>query len=400
MKAHRVFLLTILCLALAFTTVGIQAQDAPDIMNPATFGLQEGKPYDGTTLEFLICCNTAQQFALLDKMSAEEFTAMTGVVVNWGDVPWGTYQETLYLESSNPSTDYDIVAWVDAWGTNIMDFLYPLNDFVAQYEIDMSGYSPAYVSASMMGHLWGAGTDIFDENWEPAFNNEAGLAATVQYLSYLRDGYTAEQSVTLNEGDAWQEVLDGRAAMYVGWWWRYSSMLGSAVPEVAANAGIAAAPGWEGGSTASYDYLWPVGVLAQSDDLEASLEFMRWLTHPVTELRSVSNETGDPAYDNNVAVTTSVLQDENYNTRFNGLGNVAANILADARTIPLIPEYTEIIPILAEMINELSVDPNADVQAVLDMAAEDVRDVMDSAGYYNNQGNRIKKEDVRKSGDE
>lgn len=453
MKAHRIFLLAILCLALTVSAIGIQAQDV-DLMDPATFGLQEGKPYDGTTLEFLICCNTAQQFAVLDKWTAEEFTAMTGITVNWGDVPFGSLQETLYLEASNPNTEYDIVAWVDAWGTNIKDFLYPLNDFVAEAGIDMSDYSPAYVTASMMGstdtiyglpfrghpqilyyrsdvlaelgveppktwqdvsaigaamvaagmeikpismyyglnvdqnlfnwysHLWGAGTDLFDENWEPIFNNEAGLTATIQYLSYLRDGYTDQQSVTLNEGDSWQEVLDGRAAMYVGWWWRYSSMLGSAVPEVAANAGIAPAPGWEGGSTASYGYLWPVGVFAQSDNVEASLEFLRWMTHPITELRAVSNELGDPAYDNNVAVRLSILQDENYNARFNNLGNVAADILSNARTIPLIPEYTEIIPILAETINELAVDPGADIQAVLDRAAEDVRDIMDEAGYY------------------
>ncbi len=455
MKAHRI-LLVVLCLALVLTALGAQAQD--DNMNPATFGLAEGKPYDGITLKFLICCNTAQQFALLDKMTAEEFTPMTGITVEWGDVPFGTYQETLYLEASNPNTEYDIAAWVDAWGTNVKDFLYPLNDFVAQYEIDMSDYSPAYVGASTMGtagtdneiiyglpfrghpqilyyrtdvleqlgmeppatwqdltrlgeamaaagmeiepsamyyglnvdqnlfnwysHLWGAGTDLFDENWEPIFNNEIGYEATVQYLSYLRDGYTAEQSTTLNEGDAWQEVIDGRAATYVGWWWRYSSMLGSAVPEVANNAGIAPAPGWEGGLTASYGYLWPVGVFAQSENVEASLQFLRWLTHPITELRSVSNETGDPAYDNNVAVRFSVLRDPNYNERFNNLGNVAADILADARTIPLIPEYTEMIPVLSEAINEMAVDPNADIQAVLDRAAEDVRDIMDSAGYY------------------
>lgn len=456
MKSRR--FLWVVLLVFLFGALGIQAQDNPDLMNPATFGLQEGKPFDGVTLKFLICCNTAQQFAVLDKWTEEEFTPMTGITVEWGDIPFGEFQQTLYLEASNPNTEYDIVTWVDAWGTNIKDFLVPLNDFVETAGIDTSDYSPAYIGAATMGsvgseneivyglpfrghpqilyyrsdvlaelgveppktwqevseigakmkeagmeimpismyyglnvdqnlfnwysHLWGAGTDIFDENWEPIFNNEAGLAATIQYLSYLRDGYTAEQSVTLNEGDAWQEVLDGRAAMYVGWWWRYSSMLGSAVPEVAANAGIAPAPGWEAGDTASYGYLWPVGVFSQSENVAASLEFLRWMTHPITELRAVSNELGDPAYDNNVAVRSSVLSDENYNARFNNLGNVAASILSNARTIPLIPEYTEMIPILSEMINMLATDPNADIQAALDQAAEDVRDIMEDAGYY------------------
>ena len=65
-----------------------------------------------------------------------------------------------------------------------------------------------------------------------------------------------------------------------------------------------------------------------------------------------------------------------------GLQGVASAVLADARTIPLIPQYTEIIPVLAEAINELATDPGADTQAVLDLAAEDVRFVMEAAGYY------------------
>src|SRR4051794_10812874 len=30
--------------------------------NPADYGLKAGKPYNGTNLNFLICCNTATQF--------------------------------------------------------------------------------------------------------------------------------------------------------------------------------------------------------------------------------------------------------------------------------------------------------------------------------------------------
>ena len=90
----------------------------------------------------------------------------------------------------------------------------------------------------------------------------------------------------------------------------------------------------------------------------------------------------DPALDTNVAVRLSVLADEEVNDAHNGLQAVASAVLADARTIPLIPEYTEIIPMLAEYISEIATNPNADIQSVLDIAAEDVRFVMEGAGYY------------------
>ena len=450
-RFRRLFALFALFLLLTMPLAAVTAQDM-DVMDPATFGLDASKPYDGTQLQFLICCNTAPQFASAAVKGAAEFTAMTGISVSWGDLPFGSFQEQLYLEATNPNTEYDIVAFVDAWGTNIYDFLHPLNDFVADAGIDWDDYGPAYQSASTgdsdtiyglpfrghplmvhyradvleavgmdvpqtwqdvstvaeaivasgmdiapiamyyglnvdqnlfnwYSHLWGAGTDIFDENWEPVFNDATGLAATEQYLSYVRDGYSPDASVAWNEQEANQELVQGRAAMFVGWWWMATRMVNSEIPEVADNATFAPAPGWEGGGTASYGYLWPVGILDQSDDRDAALEYLKWLTHPITERRIVL-DADDPALDTNVAVRLSVLADEEVNAVHNGLQGVASAVLADARTIPLIPEYTQIIPILAEAINELATDTGADVQTVLDLAADDVRFVMQTAGYY------------------
>jgi multiple sugar transport system substrate-binding protein len=448
---RRFLMLLLLALFLTLPLSAVTAQDL-DVMDPATFGLDASKPYDGTNLQFLICCNTAPQFASAAVKGAAEFTAMTGISVSWGDLPFGSFQEQLYLEATNPNTEYDIVAYVDAWGTNIYDFLHPLNDFVEDAGIDWDDYGPAYQSAATgnsdtiygmpfrghplllhyradvleavgmdppqtwqdvstisqaivdsgmdiapmamyyglnvdqnlfnwYSHLWGAGTDIFDENWEPIFNSETGLAATNQYLSYVRDGYSPDASIAWNEQEANQELVQGRVAMFVGWWWMASRMTNSEVDEVADNAAFAPAPGWEGGGTASYGYLWPVGILDQSDDRDAALEYLKWLTHPITERRIVL-DAEDPALDTNVAVRLSVLADPEVNEVHNGLQGVASAVLADARTIPLIPEYTDIVPFLAEAINELATDPMADTQAVLDRTAEDVRFVMQAAGYY------------------
>ncbi|MCY4071190.1 MAG: extracellular solute-binding protein [Chloroflexi bacterium] len=450
-NSRRIICLLLAALFVALPFASVYADDM-DVMDPATFGLNPDKPYDGTHLKFLICCSTAPQFASAAVKGEAEFTAMTGISVSWGDLPFGSFQEQLYLEATNPNTEFDIVAFVDAWGTNIYDFLHPLNDFVEEAGFDWDDYSPAYQGAAtglsdtiygmpFRGHplllhyradvleavgmdppatwqdisaigeaiqasgmdiapiamyyglnvdqnlfnwfaqLWGAGTDIFDENWEPIFNNEAGVAATEQYISYVRDGYSPEASVAWNEQEANQELVQGRAAMFIGWWWMASRMINSEIPEVADNASFAPAPGWEGGVTTSYGYLWAVGILDQSDDRDAALEYLKWLTHPITERRIVL-DASDPALDTNVAVRLSVLADPEVNEVHNGLQGVASAVLADARTIPLIPEYTEIVPFLAEAINELATDPMADTQAVLDRTAEDVRFVMQAAGYY------------------
>ncbi len=451
MKRKLTMLVLSVLLVIAFA-LPLGAQDV-DVLDPATFGLNPDRPYEGTELQFLICCNTAPQFASLAAKTEAEFTEMTGITVTWGDLPFGSFQEQLYLEANNPNTEFDIVAWVDAWGQNIESSLLPLNDFVEEAGFDMTDYSPAYLAASTLdseddtiyglplrghpqmlmyradvfeelglevpqtwqevsaaaeiiaaetdlepismyyginvdqnlfnwySHLWGAGADIIDENFEPAFNTPEGIAATEQYLSYLRNGYTQPSSVAFNEQEANQEIVQGRSAMFVGWWWMASRLTTSENADVAENAAFAPAPGWDGGTTASYGYLWPTGVLAQSDSQEAALEFLKWMAHPITERRVVL-DAEDSALDTNVAVRLSVLADEEVNEVHDGLQGIASEILAEARTIPLIPEYTDMIPILAEAINELAVDEGADVQEVLDLAAEDVRDILEDAGYY------------------
>ena len=71
------------------------------------------------------------------------------------------------------------------------------------------------------------------------------MAATEQYASYVRDGYSPAASVAWNEQEANQELIQGRAAMFVGWWWMASRMLDAELPEVADNAAFAPAPGWD-----------------------------------------------------------------------------------------------------------------------------------------------------------
>ena len=112
---HRFTCILLLALFLSIPLGQAFAQDM-DIMDPATFGLDASKPYDGTELKFLICCSAAPQFASAAVKGDAEFTAMTGISVSWGDLPFGSFQEQLYLESTNPNTEFDVVAFVDALG--------------------------------------------------------------------------------------------------------------------------------------------------------------------------------------------------------------------------------------------------------------------------------------------
>ena len=70
--------------------------------------------------------------------------------------------------------------------------------------------------------LWSNGGEIFDENFNPIFNNATGVEATQRYIDFLNKGYTGAGSVAFTEQEANAEYNQGRAAMFTGWWWMYS----------------------------------------------------------------------------------------------------------------------------------------------------------------------------------
>lgn len=133
------FLVTVLMFATAQTPAA------------ADFNLQEGKPYEGTELSFLICCTAVAQFAALIERTEKEFTPLTGITVNWSNTPYESYKDEILIEASSGTGSYDLVAWVDAWGPQLEPFLTPIDDLVARDSIAVDDYPEVYLDAARLG---------------------------------------------------------------------------------------------------------------------------------------------------------------------------------------------------------------------------------------------------------
>ena len=192
---------------------------------------------------------------------------------------------------------------------------------------------------------------------------------------------TNDAALAFNEQEANQEIVQGRAAMYVGWSWMYTRFQDeeSAAPEVIENVAYTAAPGWEGGERTSYGYLWPVGMFTGSSNKEAAYEYLQWLSSAELD-RAVVLDSSSPEVNTVVAVHNSVLSDPQVNEQDNGLQQTMADTLSDARSQPLISNWLEVQSILEVAINEIA--GGADAKATLDGAATSVEEAMDRAGYY------------------
>ena len=109
------------------------------------YGLLPGKPYAGTKLKFLICCQAAAQFFLLNQKSLA-FTELTGIEVEWGDVPFGEFQTLTQQEGATGAGGWDLVSWVDVWGPGLFDTVEPLDPYIERDGYDISDFPEAYLA--------------------------------------------------------------------------------------------------------------------------------------------------------------------------------------------------------------------------------------------------------------
>lgn len=413
-------------------------------------GLDPEKPFAGTELSFLICCHDAPQFADLEALTKSEFTELSGISVEWGSVPFGSFQQRVVTEATTGAGAYDMVAWVDSWGPSIQTSLVPLDDRIQEDGIDMQDFPPAFREASTVGSedgtyygmplrghaftyfyrtdvyeelglqppetweefveqgeringqtdlyptsmyysrtagqnvfmwldlLWGNGGDVFDEDYRPTFNDAEGVEATEMYIDFLREyEMTPEASKTWDETEGQQALSQNRSATFLGWSWIYSLLTSEDVDEgVRTNIGFSTPPAWEGKEPVTYGYVWPVGILQDSQNQDAAWEYMKWLTSAKTEKQTLTGpEPRDIA-----SVHLTNLRDEEVNELSNGLHSTLADVLVDSRTTPMIAEWPEVQEILSTALSEMA--GGADVETTLDDTADRVEAIMEREGYY------------------
>ena len=221
--------------------------------------------------------------------------------------------------------------------------------------------------------LWGAGSDVFDENMKPMFNNAAGLKATQDYVDILLKYKLCPTGATsFNEGDATTSMVQGNSAMNPCWWHIYNrfAMKDSAVG--LDKLGFAPLPTYAGSAPTTYTNTWIYGVNKNSKVRGAALEFLTWISEPEIE-RSI---LVDPTENDVVATQWSNLRDKEVNARFRGMHNFAADALESTKkSIPNIPEFLPAVDVMEVAMNNIATG-QASVADAMNGAAAQVARIM------------------------
>ncbi len=247
---------------------------------------------------------------------------------------------------------------------------------------DVSGISIPYGKSNgqnlmvWYNFLWGNGSDLFDSNLKPIFNNAKGLKATQDYVDLmLKHKLTPAGAASFNEQDAGGAFIQGKAAMVPIWWHVYNRILGPDSRIKKEQVGFVPLPTYAGAESSTYVNNWIYGVNKRSKAPKAALEYLAWITQPDIERQILI----DPSENDVIAVHWSNLRDADVNKRYGGMHEIAAKALAKTKTIPNIPEFLPVVDVLEVAMSNIA-SGQATVPDAMNGAASQVARIMRRAG--------------------
>jgi multiple sugar transport system substrate-binding protein len=250
------------------------------------------------------------------------------------------------------------------------------------------GYGLAGKEEALTGRfyefLFASGGALFDENWEPTFNNEIGVQVAELLRGWYADGIIPEDTPNLLWDGNGQNFCNGSLAMELEWYGFYGYFQDpTSCPNVADNFGLArgftgfanegARPtGWAGAHAFS--------ITTASQNKEAAAQLIKFLTSErVSYEESVRGPlpVRDDVWDRIIAdaAESDVPLDQIR------LETARTQISEDFKTPPLIAEWLPFSNIFYPHLQAVMLG-DVTPQEGLDAAAEETRQMMADAGYY------------------
>ena len=225
------------------------------------------------------------------------------------------------------------------------------------------------VTAGWLLHLAPLGGKIFDDNWNPVFNNAAGVEAAQVMREIAQTGPTGVPSFGF--GDAAAAFLGGDAAMYIDTLKIASMSRDPKLSKVDGKVGFALHP--TGSRCGSETGGFAIGIPANSKNREAAFLFIQYMTSKAGDRRIVELG-GDP-----VRISTI----EHFKDKYAEYPVILEQLpCADPDWRPLIPEWNELnIDVLGQALTEV-ITTDKPIQPIMDAAADKARAIMEREGYY------------------
>lgn len=289
------------------------------------------------------------------------------------------YRKSLYEDPDNQArwkeqygTDLAPPATYEEFKQQVIFFADPPNLYGTAFAGKDEG-----LTGRFMEILRANGGDMFDENWRPIFNSEAGVAA----VQWFKDIYDAKAvpagTVNYTWDDIGQAMAAGQLAIDLDWPGFAGFYSDPNSSKIADDLGFATAPvgtaNVRGGWTGSHSF----SVTQQCDNKEAAVSLAVFLTNDESEMME--------AQAGNLPTRTATFAAVKQWFVDNGKPLMAEMFtaweasLADARTPPLVAQWIEVSNVMWPAI-QAAIVGEMTAQEALDKAAAEATIIMEDAG--------------------
>lgn len=222
------------------------------------------------------------------------------------------------------------------------------------------------------------GGQMFDENWSPTFNSEAGVKA----LNWFVDLYQAGAVPAGSSNYVWDDIGLGFAAGNAAFdfdWAGWAAFFNGKDSKISGDVGVAPAPKGDGDKRSGWSGSHTFSITQACEDKEAAVSLITYLTShgaQMLEARTGLLPTRTKVWDDIVAEFTEKGDDFMVEI-FDVYGDAMQN---HAFTPPLIPEWIEVSNVIWPRLQAAIVGDQT-AQEALDEAAKEARIIMEDAGY-------------------
>lgn len=227
-----------------------------------------------------------------------------------------------------------------------------------------------HASHAFLLHLAPLGGRIFDDEWNPIVNNEAGVKAAEALKTIVDCGPEGAKNFGFSE--ALGSFLNGDTAMFLD-----STVVASQADDPSKSK-VVGKVGWalhpEGVRRGSQTGGFGIGIPANAENKEAAFLLMQWLTSKKGD-KLVALAGGNPS-------RFSTHEDADVNAKYPHMSTFGEALkYADPDWRPIIPVWGKINADLGTTLSKVLTE-GLDIQEALDGVAERTEEVMEEAGYH------------------
>lgn len=289
------------------------------------------------------------------------------------------YRKSLYENADNQAkykeqfgTDLAPPTTYDEFKQQVIFFADPPNLYGTAFAGKDEG-----LTGRFMEILRANGGDMFDENWKPIFNSEAGLAAVQWFKDIYDAGAVPAGTVNYTWDDIGQAMAAGQLALDLDWPGFAGFYADPTASKISDDLGFATAPAGSAGIRGGWSGSHSFSVTEACDNKPAAVSFAVFLTNDESEMMEA--QAGNlPTRTATYAAVKEwfAANDKPFMVEMFSAWEAS---LAEARTPPLVAQWIEVSNVIWPNIQAAIVGDKTAQQA-LDEAAAEATIIMQDAG--------------------